>query len=126
LGCPQLAPWSNALPGKAEYFVCFLDERIKKSRGLKNFRHSKTAHVIPFDTVNDAKQECIFRKQRSPVRKRGGVFALHFFEETRWFLHFTSEVQKNPRSLKSTLSQPAHQITYIYMNLRLQLNSWPL
>ena len=28
--------------------------------------------------------------------------------------------------LKSTLSQPAHPISYIYMNLRLQLNSWPL
>ena len=27
------------------------------------------------------------------------------------------------RSLKFTLSQPAHPITYIYMNLRLQLNS---
>jgi hypothetical protein len=36
-----------------------------------------------------------------------------------------SEVQKT-KSLKSTLSQPAHPITYIYMNLRLQLNSWPL
>jgi hypothetical protein len=38
-----------------------------------------------------------------------------------------SEVQEI-RSLKSTLSQPAHPITYlyIYMNLRLQLNSWPL
>jgi hypothetical protein len=35
------------------------------------------------------------------------------------------EVQEN-RSLKSILSQPAHLITYIYMNLRLQLNSWHL
>jgi hypothetical protein len=24
------------------------------------------------------------------------------------------------------LSQPEHPITYIYMNFRLQLNSWPL
>ena len=36
-----------------------------------------------------------------------------------------SEVQETT-SFKSTLSQPAHPITYIYMNLRLQLNSWPL
>jgi hypothetical protein len=36
-----------------------------------------------------------------------------------------SEVQES-KLLKSTLSQPAHPITYIYMNLRLQLNSWPL
>jgi hypothetical protein len=36
-----------------------------------------------------------------------------------------SEVQET-KSLKSTLSQPAHPITYIYMNLRLHLNSWPL
>jgi hypothetical protein len=36
-----------------------------------------------------------------------------------------SEVQET-KSLKSTLSQPAHPITCIYMNLRLQLNSWPL
>jgi hypothetical protein len=36
-----------------------------------------------------------------------------------------SEVQAT-RLLKSTLSQPAHPITYIYMNLWLQLNSWPL
>jgi hypothetical protein len=36
-----------------------------------------------------------------------------------------SEVQEIT-SFKSTLSQPAHPITYIYMNLRLQLNSWPL
>jgi hypothetical protein len=36
-----------------------------------------------------------------------------------------SEVQETT-SFKSTLSQLAHPITYIYMNLRLQLNSWPL
>jgi hypothetical protein len=36
-----------------------------------------------------------------------------------------SEVQES-KSFKSTLSQPVHPITYIYMNLRLQLNSWPL
>ena len=36
-----------------------------------------------------------------------------------------SEVQET-KSFKSTLSQHTHPITYIYMNLRLQLNSWPL